>query len=162
MEAAASLSEYTITDQFTWNNTSSVRPRLRIYKPRKSNATNPLSSSVHLLLGARAAPTHADLCNAFIDWVIDGGQAITKTFRNGQVYYSEDIAVATAMLYSDSTSPQPEPRAIYDGGYSTAKSVDLRIANGGAGEAGLIGAWANAFIQTRVVDYGDAPFKVGH
>jgi hypothetical protein len=160
LEAAASLSEYTITELGTWAITRSVWPRLRIYTPR-NDAADPLSNSIHLLLGSRASPTHAALCSAFLDWVIDrkGGQAITKTFRDGQVYNSENTAIASTTLY---LSSPPEPRAIYDGGYSNAQSVRLRIANGGAGEAGLIGAWANAFIQSRVVNHKDAPFKVSH
>ena len=120
-----------------------------------------MSNSIHLLLGARASPTHAALCNAFLDWVIDrkGGQAITKTFGDGQVYYSENTTIASTTLHQSSS---PEPRATYNGGYLDAKIVRLRIANGGAGEAGLIGAWANAFIQSRVVNHNDAPFKVSH
>ncbi|KAF8637054.1 hypothetical protein AX16_010909 [Volvariella volvacea WC 439] len=54
----------------------------------------------------------------------------------------------------------PKPAGTYDGGYSDAKEVRLRIANGGAGQSGLIGAWANAFIQYRVKRYKDKPFKV--
>jgi len=162
LEAAASLSEYTLTDRGTWAITRSVWPRLRIYTPRNS-AADPLSNSIHLLLGARASLTHAALCNAFLDWVIDrkGGQAITKPFGNGQVYYSESTTTGNALTTLHLSSP-PEPRAVYDGGYPNAQSVRLRIANGGAGEAGLIGAWANAFIQSRVVNHNDAPFKVSH
>ncbi len=53
------------------------------------------------------------------------------------------------------------PRAVYNGSYPDAhqQGVYLRIANGGAGQAGLIGAWADAFIKSRV-DQGDAPFEV--
>ncbi|KAG9309228.1 hypothetical protein JVU11DRAFT_10707 [Chiua virens] len=52
-----------------------------------------------------------------------------------------------------------QPQAEYDGGLG-GKEIRLRIANGGAGQSGLICAWANAFIQychqQRI-----APFKVG-
>ncbi|TFK32375.1 hypothetical protein BDQ12DRAFT_716440 [Crucibulum laeve] len=51
------------------------------------------------------------------------------------------------------------PQAIYNGGYTNAKEVKLRIANGGAGQSGLIGAWANAFIQDSVRN-GEEPFLV--
>ncbi|KAF8445067.1 hypothetical protein L210DRAFT_3361159, partial [Boletus edulis BED1] len=39
-----------------------------------------------------------------------------------------------------------QPTAVYDGGLG-GKDIRLRIGNGGAGQSGLIGAWANAFIQ---------------
>lgn len=55
-------------------------------------------------------------------------------------------------------SPQP-PQAVYDGGFPNAKDVRLRVSNGGAGQAGLIGKFADAFIQWRV-SKGDQPFKV--
>lgn len=51
-----------------------------------------------------------------------------------------------------------EPQKEYDGGLGGTE-VRLRIANGGAGQSGLIGAWANAFIQDCYKG-GVAPFKV--
>ena len=64
----------------------------------------------------------------------------------------------------DSTSFN-KPHAIYDGGYEDAKiqGVRLRIANGGAGQIGLIRAWADGFIQ-YMVSKGMPPFEVrpGH
>ena len=53
------------------------------------------------------------------------------------------------------------PQALYDGGYSDAsiRGVALRIANGGAGQAGLIKEWADAFIQYSV-ERGAQPFQV--
>ena len=46
------------------------------------------------------------------------------------------------------------PAAVYNGGYDDAykQGVYLRIGNGGAGQSGLIGALANAFIQAWVAD----------
>ena len=60
----------------------------------------------------------------------------------------------------DSTCPT-KPREIYDGGYENAKiqGVRLRIANGGAGQTGLIRAWADGFIQYMVSE-GMPPFEV--
>ena len=60
----------------------------------------------------------------------------------------------------DSTNPN-KPRAIYDGGYENAKiqGVRLRIANGGAGQTGLIRAWADEFIKYMVSE-GMPPFEV--
>src|SRR6266511_566436 len=59
------------------------------------------------------------------------------------------------------STPSPVPSAIYDGGLSSTKEtgVLLRIGNGGAGQIGLIGALANAFIQDWVAK-GYKPFKV--
>lgn len=51
-------------------------------------------------------------------------------------------------------------QATYNGGYTDAKQVRLRIGNGGAGQSGLIGAWANAFIQYMVQKNGTQPFLV--
>ncbi|KAF8154440.1 hypothetical protein B0H34DRAFT_799224 [Crassisporium funariophilum] len=55
----------------------------------------------------------------------------------------------------------PKPHAIYDGGYDRARlrGVCLRIANGGAGQTGLIRAWADTFIQ-HMVAKGVEPFQV--
>ncbi|KAK1223620.1 hypothetical protein PQX77_013517 [Marasmius sp. AFHP31] len=52
------------------------------------------------------------------------------------------------------------PAAVYDGGYSRAKEVRLRISNGGAGQSGLIGAFANAYIKFCVQKKGIDPFQV--
>ena len=53
------------------------------------------------------------------------------------------------------------PAAVYNGSYPNAhqQGVFLRIGNGGAGQSGLIGALADAFIQFRV-SQGDPPFEV--
>ena len=51
------------------------------------------------------------------------------------------------------------PSWTYDGGFSDATEVRLRVANGGAGQTGLIGAFADAFIQDQVKK-GATPFKV--
>ncbi|KAG7095013.1 hypothetical protein E1B28_005808 [Marasmius oreades] len=52
------------------------------------------------------------------------------------------------------------PGAIYNGGYPSAKEVRLRIANGGAGQSGLVEAFANAYIQFSVETKGVKPFLV--
>jgi ABC-type tungstate transport system permease subunit len=93
LEAASFLSEYTITDLGTWiSATDSVKSRLKIYNQGSNDASDPLLNPAHLLLGARASSSHADLCMAFVDWVIasNGGQAVIRTFaKSGQVLYSE-------------------------------------------------------------------------
>lgn len=54
------------------------------------------------------------------------------------------------------------PVAVYNGGFNnTSSEIKLRIGNGGAGQSGLIGAWANAFIQHCVNDKQFPPFQVG-
>ncbi|KAJ3785313.1 hypothetical protein GGU10DRAFT_395247 [Lentinula aff. detonsa] len=46
------------------------------------------------------------------------------------------------------TSESPlTPTRTYNGGYTEAKDIRLRLANGGAGQSGLIGAFANAFVK---------------
>jgi len=70
------------------------------------------------------------------------------------------LSAFTHSIHAGSTS-STEPRAIYDGGYENAKiqGVRLRIANGGAGQTGFIGAWADQFIQ-YMVSKGVPPFEV--
>lgn len=60
-----------------------------------------------------------------------------------------------------SVLPLTSPHAIYDGGYdrSTIQGIRLRIANGAAGQTGLLKAWADAFIQYMVAK-GHQPFQV--
>lgn len=57
------------------------------------------------------------------------------------------------------TSSALAPQAVYNGGYPNATGIGLRIANGGAGQSGLIKAWADAFIRYEVGN-GREPFKV--
>ncbi|KAJ5972261.1 uncharacterized protein N7479_002179 [Penicillium vulpinum] len=52
-----------------------------------------------------------------------------------------------------------DPAAIYSGGYNASSEVLLRIGNGGAGQSGLIGVLADAFIRSSVQN-GSTPFKV--
>ncbi|CAA7270307.1 unnamed protein product [Cyclocybe aegerita] len=62
---------------------------------------------------------------------------------------------------SSTHSQNAKPRATYDGGFPESKlrGVCLRIANGGAGQTGLLRAWADAFIQDMVKE-GSQPFEV--
>ncbi|ESK92494.1 extracellular tungstate binding [Moniliophthora roreri MCA 2997] len=52
------------------------------------------------------------------------------------------------------------PQAVYNGGYEDAEDISLRIGNGGAGQSGLVGAFADAFIRYCVEEKGMKPFKV--
>jgi hypothetical protein len=67
-------------------------------------------------------------------------------------------------LYASSGTSTPgvsiAPQEIYNGGYTNAKDVRLRIANGGAGQSGLIRAWADAFIRFMVKVRHVQPFLV--
>jgi ABC-type tungstate transport system permease subunit len=67
-------------------------------------------------------------------------------------------------LYTNAGGSQPSsflaPQKTYNGGYVDAKDIRLRIANGGAGQSGLIGAWADEFIKYCVAN-GEKPFLVG-
>ena len=88
----------------------------------------------------------------------------TNEAKGDQDSYSDTKVTLTKKL---SITPLPtsagsaKPRAIYNGGYEDAKiqGVRLRIANGGAGQTGFIGAWADAFIQ-HMVSKGMPPFEV--
>ncbi|KAK5997789.1 putative ABC transporter anion-binding protein [Cladobotryum mycophilum] len=57
--------------------------------------------------------------------------------------------VAIAALLAAPSAAQ-NPSAIYDGGFGNGTAVQLRIGNGGAGQSGLVGALANAFIKDQV------------
>jgi hypothetical protein len=85
---------------------------------------------------------------------IDNG--VVLGIKRSQDNYSRTFSTTTY----DSTS-STKPHAIYDGGFENAKiqGVRLRIANGGAGQIGLIRAWADAFIQ-YMVSKGMPPFEV--
>ena len=56
-------------------------------------------------------------------------------------------------------SQAKEPEEVYDGGHAGSQDVRLRIANGGAGQIGLIRALANKFIEYMVLN-NEKPFKV--
>ncbi|KAJ3971099.1 hypothetical protein EV361DRAFT_868744 [Lentinula raphanica] len=72
---------------------------------------------------------------------------------------------AIGVLSTASASPLT-PTKTYNGGYKEAKDIRLRLANGGAGQSGLIGAFADAFVKWCVEgseesDSKEAPFLVG-
>lgn len=55
-----------------------------------------------------------------------------------------------------------KPYEIYNGGFSNAheRGVCIRIANGTAGQIGLIRLWADTFIRMMVEEKGEQPFEV--
>jgi hypothetical protein len=73
--------------------------------------------------------------------------------------FSASFALLLAAA-SQALAQQLAPQATYDGGYSDAKDIRLRIGNGGAGQSGLIGTWADAFVQYCVKEKNMEPFKV--
>ncbi|EAU81214.1 hypothetical protein CC1G_09458 [Coprinopsis cinerea okayama7 len=68
------------------------------------------------------------------------------------LYSGSGVAASDASL---------SPQEVYDGGYSNATEMYLRIATGGSGQSGLIKAWADAFIKYNVENGLAPPFKVG-
>lgn len=69
--------------------------------------------------------------------------------------------VTPPVVGSSSAQSSPlTPQKTYNGGYSSASTVRLRVGNGGAGQSGLIGAFADAFIKWRVQEFGEQPFLV--
>ncbi|RDB16612.1 Tungstate-binding protein TupA [Hypsizygus marmoreus] len=85
-------------------------------------------------------------------------------FHFGDVHSRAAVQIPHGLYLNANAGSHPSllaPQAVYDGGYSNATEIKLRIANGGAGQSGLIGAWADAFIQYCVKSLGFEPFKVG-
>ena len=75
---------------------------------------------------------------------------------------SVDVKGMPLGTFLGSTNAQSvTPYAIYDGGFldSQRHGIYIRIANGGAGQAGLIKAWADAFVKDMVAR-GSEPFQV--
>ncbi|KAG7100173.1 hypothetical protein E1B28_001952 [Marasmius oreades] len=66
---------------------------------------------------------------------------------------------STASSPASTASATVAPQAIYNGGYQDATETLLRIANGGAGQSGMVEAFANAFIKYSV-GKGSKPFSV--
>jgi hypothetical protein len=76
-------------------------------------------------------------------------------------FLSETLVNGENPIQFASPGSVPKPKHIYDGGFPDARQqgIRLRISNGGAGQAGLIRAWADAFIQYQVAK-GAKPFEV--
>ena len=76
-------------------------------------------------------------------------------------FCQDNISRSPSTTFDSTRVNISKPHAIYDGGYENAKiqGVRLRIANGGAGQVGLIRAWADGFIQYMVSE-GMQPFEV--
>jgi hypothetical protein len=64
----------------------------------------------------------------------------------------------TALLFSGAVADGAYQER-YDGGYKVTNGKSLRVATGGAGESGLLKAWATKFIAKSVSE-GTPPFYV--
>ncbi|KAK1217189.1 hypothetical protein PQX77_020165 [Marasmius sp. AFHP31] len=75
----------------------------------------------------------------------------------------KQLLVLSALLsgvLGQTSSTAPTPKAVYNGGYQNASEILLRVANGGAGQSGLVEAFANAFIKYSVEKGSSKPFSV--
>ena len=70
------------------------------------------------------------------------------------------VLQATGGPAASTTAEALVPQEVYNGGYTNATDVLLRLGNGGAGQSGLVGALANAFIQYCVQQGNRTPFLV--
>ncbi|KAG6829411.1 hypothetical protein H0H92_004613 [Tricholoma furcatifolium] len=86
---------------------------------------------------------------------------LSIAFIQGAFALSHGHSSSLHSLYRRDNSSGVQPAAVYNGNYTNATEMRLRIANGGAGQSGLIGAWANAFIQYCVQNQSMTPFTVG-
>jgi hypothetical protein len=82
----------------------------------------------------------------------------TSNTRNGSTCTAPVTQCALSTLAPSSAAT---PYEIYDGGFESGKvrGVCIRIANGTAGQVGLVRAWADNFIQ-HTVKKGEEPFLV--
>ncbi|TFK50187.1 hypothetical protein OE88DRAFT_1661802 [Heliocybe sulcata] len=85
---------------------------------------------------------------------VKGGDSVGSS--NGAVHVPDGLFASVGTLPASSGLA---PQAVYNGGFQSAQEIYVRIANGGAGQSGLIGAWADAFIQYSVKK-GMRPFLV--
>jgi len=88
---------------------------------------------------------------------------LDKHYSPINTFACEDVKTSDSLRRDSTTAttPSAKPFAIYNGGYECARKrgICLRIANGGAGQTGLIRAWADTFIQYMVAK-GAEPFEV--
>lgn len=88
---------------------------------------------------------------------------LDKHYSPVDTFVCEDVKTSGSLRRDLTTTPtsSAKPFAIYNGGYECARKggICLRIANGGAGQTGLIRAWADTFIQYMVAK-GAEPFEV--
>ncbi|KAL4931454.1 uncharacterized protein BDV17DRAFT_16319 [Aspergillus undulatus] len=84
--------------------------------------------------------------------------------NRGEIFILRDNGVWNRIKEEDPHPAPPtpggvQPEKVYNGGYTNASAIRLRIGNGGAGQTGLVEALANAYIKSRVAK-GAEPFQV--
>ncbi|KAJ3738679.1 hypothetical protein DFH05DRAFT_1597446 [Lentinula detonsa] len=88
-----------------------------------------------------------------------------ETIESFESNDSLKLSFQTSNALSATSESPLTPTRTYDGGYTEAKDIRLRLANGGAGQSGLIGAFANAFVKWCVegseCEAKEAAFLVG-
>lgn len=92
-------------------------------------------------------------------------ESLDEPYSPVDTFVCEDIKTSESFQQDSiaTTTLSVKPFAIYNGSYECARKrgICLRIANGGAGQTGLIRAWADTFIQYMVAK-GAEPFEVSH
>jgi hypothetical protein len=95
------------------------------------------------------------------DFCLNG--TLDKHYSPVDTFVCKDVKTSDSLRQGSTTAttPSAKPFAIYNGGYESSRKrgICLRIANGGAGQTGLIRAWADTFIQHMVAKGAD-PFEV--
>ena len=128
------------------------------------------SKGLRLVLAAHILGFLSALKFHYISWSMSTSQCLFTNFlfllrRKQHTPWGQDSSclniMATLPSQTFGSTNYKKPNAIYNGGYENAKTqgVRLRIASGSAGQTGLIGAWADGFIQ-HMVSEGVPPFEV--
>lgn len=95
LQAAAALSEYTLTDLGSWLCTpKSISSRLKVFKRGSDDANDLLLNPAHVLRGKRTSDANEMICKEFMTWVISptGGQRVVENFSKpgaGHLMYSK-------------------------------------------------------------------------
>jgi len=93
LQAAALLSEYTLTDLGTWLSTpKSISSRLKIFKRGTDDANDLLLNPAHVLRGKKVSVANQIIFKEFMPWVVSptGGQRVVENFSiDGHVLYSK-------------------------------------------------------------------------
>ncbi|KAF8806776.1 hypothetical protein BYT27DRAFT_7100588 [Phlegmacium glaucopus] len=93
LQAAALLSEYTLTDLGSWLcSPKSISSRLKVFKRGTDDANDLLLNPARVLRGKRASVANQMICEEFMSWVVSptGGQRVVENFtKDGHFLYSK-------------------------------------------------------------------------
>jgi ABC-type tungstate transport system permease subunit len=93
LQAAAMLSEYTLTDVGSWLcSPKSTSSRLQVFKRGTDDANDLLLNPAHVLRGKRVSVANEMICKEFMSWVVSptGGQRVVENFsKHGHLLYSK-------------------------------------------------------------------------